>query len=97
MQKSYKEIESEEFCPYCGAPAERIPFPKKVYLSGTKVENAEYNPGLGCVTKNKRDRDEIAKRKGLVAVGNDFGSGESMQKNFDADRERKRAKRWESD
>lgn len=37
----------------------------------TKVEHAEYNPGLGCITKNSKHRAEIAKRKGLVEVGNE--------------------------
>jgi putative FmdB family regulatory protein len=82
-------------CPDCGAPADRNFTPSRVFLSGTKVEHAEYNPGLGCVVKNKRHREEICKRKGLIEVGNDFGSGDKMQAKYDADRAEKRKRSWD--
>ena len=66
-------------------------------FSGTAVQNAEYNPGLGCVVKNKAHRDELAKRKGLVEVGNDFKGGEGMQKHFDKKRDEAREERWNKD
>jgi putative FmdB family regulatory protein len=93
--KSVKDIDVNEFCPGCECPAERQFVPQHVYFSGTKVEHAEYNPGLGAVTKNKKHREELAKRKGVVEVGNDFGSGENMQKHFDQAREEKLKKRYE--
>lgn len=93
--KSVRDIDVNEYCPSCGDPGERQFIPSRVYFSSTSVQNAEYNPGLGCVTKNAKDRDEIAKRKGLVPVGNDYGSGEKMQKEFDTKREEKLAKRYE--
>lgn len=88
-------MDVNEFCPECAAPAERLFMPQRVYLSGTKVQNAEYNVGLGAVVKNAYERSELAKRKGLVEVGNDFKSGDSMQKNFDGERAVKREKAWE--
>jgi hypothetical protein len=93
--KSVKDIDVNEFCSSCGNPAERQFVPSRVYFSGTKVQHAEWNPGLGAVTKSKEHREELAKRKGLVEIGNDFKSGESMQKHFDEIRTDKLNKRYE--
>lgn len=93
--KPARDMEKNETCPKCGEFALRRFVPEHVYISGAKVEHAEYNPALGCVTKNSKHRAELAKRKGLVEVGNDYGSGEAMQKNFDTEREKKLAKRYE--
>jgi len=35
-------------------------------------EEAQWNPGLGCVTKSKTHRKEICKARGLVELGNDI-------------------------
>jgi hypothetical protein len=45
--------------------------------------------------KNKRHRQELAKQKGLVEVGNDFGAGEKIQKQFEAERAARREKEWD--
>lgn len=66
-----------------------------VQIIGAAVENAEYNPGLGCVTKSKRDREEQAKRRGLVEIGNDFGSADKMHDHYSKSREEARKKSWE--
>ncbi len=95
VAKSHKEMDTNEFCEQCGAPADRVKFPRNVYFSGTSVEHAEYNPGLGQVVKNKYHREELAKRKNLVEVGNDYKTGESMQTKFDTAREEKLKKRYE--
>ena len=93
VAKSVSERDSEERCT-CGEVAGRIPFPRMTYLNQTRVENAEYNPGLGCVTKNSKHRKEIAKRQGLVEIGNDYASGESQQKAMKKYREEKREQSW---
>jgi hypothetical protein len=89
--KSVREMDNNEFCESCGAPAERQ-FTPRVHIKGAKVEHPEYNPALGCVVKNSKHRAELAKRKGLVEVGNDFGSGEKLQESFDRARKAKLAK-----
>lgn len=94
--KSVKDIDVNEFCD-CGAPAERVFVPSRVYFSGAKVAHAEYNPGLGCVVKNDRHKKDIMKRKGLVEIGNDFKSPKSIHKTFEQERKSRRAKRWEKD
>ena len=93
--KSVKDMDVNEFCPRCEEPGVKQFLPNRVYLSGTKVQHSEYNPGLGAITKNRAHREELAKRKGLVEVGNDFKTGESMQTQFDQARAEKLAKRYE--
>lgn len=88
-------MDVNEFCPNCAAPAERKFVPSRVHFTGTKVQHAEYNPGLGAVVKDAQHRAELAKRKGLVEVGNDFKTGDAMQKQFDTERAVKREKAWE--
>ncbi len=95
VTKSVKDIDVTETCPQCGDFAERKFVPSKVYFSGTEVRDAEYNPGLGAVVKSKRHREELAKRKGLVEIGNDFKSSESIHKKFDEERSEKREQRYE--
>lgn len=95
--KSVKDIERSENCPQCGEFAERKFVPSRLYLAGTSVEHAEYNPGLGQIVKNKQHKKEICKRMGVVEVGNDFRSSEGIHKHFDSERKAKRARLWEKD
>lgn len=66
----------------------------KPQFIGTAVQEAEYNPGLGCIVKNNYHKDEIMKKKSLVEVGNDFGSGEKQQKHFDKKKEEELESKW---
>jgi len=88
-------MDVNETCPKCGEYAIRQFVPTKLHISGASVTHAEYNPGLGCVVKNKRHKEDLMKQKGVVEVGNDFGSGEKMNVHFDKGREEKFKKRWE--
>lgn len=71
--------------------------PENIYVSKAAVTHAEYNPGLGCVVKSEYHKKELLKERNLVEVGNDFKGGEKMSKEFDANREKKLADRWEKD
>lgn len=94
VTKLVKNMDEPEKCPHCETLAERQ-FTTRVHLIGTKIIEAEYNPGLGMVIKNKRQKQyELAKRN-LVEIGNDFGSSEKMQSSFETDRERQHEKSWE--
>ena len=97
MIKSVRDMDVNEFCPRCDEPAERQFVPKRVSFIGASVTHAEYNPGLGMVVKNKAHKEDILKRRGLVEVGNDYGSADKHQAKFDKDRSEKIAKRWEED
>lgn len=76
----------------CGKKAKKI-FSSQIHFIGTKIENAEFNVGLGAITKSKRHREELAKRKGLIELGNE--KPETVHKVFDTQREDKRKKSWE--
>lgn len=91
--QSIVEYDGKTSCPTCkNEVTERI-LSSRVHFIGTKVEDREYNPGLGQVVKNKKHREEIAKRMGLVEVGND-----NYAKNHDAldkDRAARHKRNWD--
>jgi len=95
VDKSMKDATRTEHCPQCGNPMERVW--TRTQIIGAKVQNAEYNPALGCVTKSAYHRAEVAKKKGLIEVGNDYGSGEKLQQKFETDRREKRERVWNED
>lgn len=92
--KPAAEYQSPELCPVknCGAPARKEFAPRRTYLSGTAVQEAEYNPGLGCVVKNKQERAEICKRRGLEEIGS--ATPESIHKHYDRRREERHEREW---
>jgi len=65
--KHHSKSKEPENCIKCDTLAHRV----MSLVRLTKVEKHEYNPGLGCVTKGKKHREEICKRRGLVEVGNE--------------------------
>ncbi len=89
--KRASEMENEEHC-RCGELAIRKFVPSRLYFSGTRVQEAEYNPGLGCIVKNKQQRAEICKQRGLIEVGNE--KPESIEKQFAQTRHDKWEKSW---
>ena len=87
----------EDPCPSCGAlcGVNSRDFSKsRPLFSGTSVQNAEFNPGLGQVVKNKYHREELARKKGLVEVGNDFNSGEKMQDIYKQKKKEELESKW---
>ena len=92
VTKSIKEYDGQDRCPVCANIGSRI-FSCNIYFTGTKIEDAEYNPGLGRITKSKSHREELAKQLNVVEVGNE--KPESIHKHFDQARETKRKKAYE--
>lgn len=92
--KTMSEIDRTEVCK-CGQSLDSSA--RKINFLGSflyeKVEDAEYNQGLGCVTYGRKHRAEIAKRKGLVEIGNDESPDQSYRR-FEAQREQASNKRW---
>ena len=93
--KPVAEIAHPELCKVCGNEATRSFVPSRIHIHGAAVEHAEYNPALGCITKNKKHRAELAKERGMVEIGNDFKSPDAIHKKFDGDREDRKKKAWE--
>ena len=91
--KRITEWTGKDPCPKCEKVGYRI-FSGDFVHYGTKIEDAEYNVGLGCITKSKRHRDELAKRRGVFEIGNE--DPEKIHNNFEKDRETKRRKSWEN-
>lgn len=98
VTKSHTHMRDPEDCSHCGgADTKRLFYPRSVELSKTKVKHAEYNPGLGCVVKNERHKDYLMKSKDVVEVGNDWKTGQTMQKDYYESRETKRKRTWDYD
>lgn len=90
--KSIKEYDGQDPCPECGIVGSRK-LSKNIFFTGTKIEDAEYNPALGTITKSKKHRDELAKRMNLVEIGNE--KPETIHNIFDKSREEKRKKAYD--
>lgn len=90
--KSMHDATRPENCPKCGEVGKRI-FTAPM-LNGTAVFMPQYVPSLGKSFNSKREMQYEVERRGLVEVGNDFGSGEKMQRSFDRERERVQDERW---
>jgi putative FmdB family regulatory protein len=90
--KSIKEYDGKDQCPECGNIGQRI-LSCSIYFTGTKIEDAEFNVGLGKITKSKKHREELAKRAGAIEIGNE--NPDKIHDHFDKQREEKRARSWE--
>lgn len=77
--KSVKELNDPECCPQCsGFKVERM-ICRTHFYGASDWDKAEYNPGLGVVTKNAKHRDKLARERGMIEVGN-----ESLEKTMDS-------------
>ena len=92
VYKSIKEYDAKDPCPLCGKVGSRI-LSCSIQFLGTKIEDAEFNIGLGKITKSKKHRDELAKQMNLIEVGNE--NPEKIHDKFDKQREEKRIRSWE--
>lgn len=89
--RSMTEGPKDELCVMCGNPMRRVfSIP---YVTGAKVEHAEYNPAFGKVIKNSRERGELAKRKGWVEVGTE--PTDKLHKSAENTLNQKLKKSWE--
>lgn len=89
--KPVSEYNKQENCPRCGAVLSKVFGTFQFY--GAKNEDAEYNHGLGQVIKSKKERKEVAKRMGLIEVGNE--KVESIHKHATITRQEKIKKKWD--
>lgn len=90
--KSAKFSSTEEACPACGHTETERLFTSNIHIVGAAVQNAEYNPGLGCVVKNKNHRAEVARQKGLVEVGNE--KPDTLHRETVERRQKEREREW---
>lgn len=90
--KSVKEIDNPEHCPKCGQLGERF-IASGIQFYGAKVEDAEYNPALGCIVKNSKHRRQLAKERGLEEIGNE--SVERVHRHFENRKEQELERAWD--
>lgn len=93
--ESIKERQGPYKCTQCGNQCIRSFKRCKFHFTGTKIEDAEFNPGLGQITKSKAHREELSKKLGVVEIGNDFKSADSVHEKFDSSRNEKLKKSWD--
>jgi putative FmdB family regulatory protein len=91
--KSLSEIDQPEHCDKCQATAERF-IGNTSFYGASDWDKAEFNPGLGCVTRNGKHRREIAKSRGLEELGNDYSKPERMISESEKARERRYNDGW---
>lgn len=91
--KSIKEYDGQDQCVSCGNVGKRIYTRCKFHFTGTKIEDAEFNPGLGKITKSKAHRNELAKQMNVEEVGNE--NPDRLHAHFDSAREQKIKKSWD--
>lgn len=93
LYRPAEEYDHPAICGHCQSADTRLMISGGLGFFGTKIEDAEYNPGLGCITKSKRHRDEIAKRKGLIEIGNE--NPHTLIRDEVTNRERERERSWQ--
>lgn len=86
------ESNTDESCPACGHDKTDRIFSSNIHITGARVQHAEYNPGLGCVVKNKTHREELARRRGLIEVGNE--TPDTLYKETVEKKEKEREAAW---
>jgi putative FmdB family regulatory protein len=91
--QSIKEYDGTTVCEDCGTPTKERIFSPNVTFIGASVENAEFNHGLGIVTKNSKHRRDEARARGLEEVGTE--RVEKIHSKFEQDRAEKRKRNWD--
>lgn len=82
--KSLAHINDVERCPECQSyRVER--YISRTSFYGASVEDAEYNPAFGQVVRDKKHRNQLAKERNMVEIGNE--TPEKIHKKFDQDRD----------
>jgi hypothetical protein len=91
--RTLKDFDQEEICPKCELVlvAQPIRVPE---LMRTAVQHAEFNVGLGVVTKNRQHREELARQRDLVEIGSE--TTETIKREVSDAHAAKRAKEWDA-
>lgn len=69
--KSIKDYDLPESCHSCQSLTTVRQISRTHFYGASDWDSASYNPAFGKVIKNKKHRDEEAKRLGLIEVGNE--------------------------
>lgn len=80
----------QEMCKDCGSSLIRII--SRPTLSISKTDWPEYNPGLGEVVNNRRHRADLAKRRGLIEIGNE--NMNKIEKKLKREKAERKEREW---
>lgn len=69
--KSISMLDDPEACPKCSSKETERHISRTHFYGASDWDKAQYNPGLGVVTKNAKHAARIAKDRGLIEVGNE--------------------------
>lgn len=92
--KSMSQLDRDEECPackrVCASKDRQMP---RVNFSGAGDWNTQgFHPALGCYTSSNKHARDIAKRRGLIEVGNE--KPEAIHKACEKQRAETREQRW---
>lgn len=91
--KSISMLENAEFCSTCNIASKRcISAPALDRTSASGWNNQQFNPALGCYTRNDQHAKKIAKSRGLEEIGNEHP--DKMHDYFEKKREEIKQDRW---
>jgi hypothetical protein len=83
-------------CPKCQASDNhRFIAGTRFFIGASDWDKAEYNPALGCVTRNAQHRRQIARDRGVEEIGNDYGSVDKIHKHFESAKAEELRRSWE--
>lgn len=88
--KPVSEYKKKELCPFCETQASRVFTAPHFSVDKTQ---AEYNPAIGKVIKNKRHLKYEVDKRGLIEVGNE--KPKKIHSEMEATRKHKRQQRYE--
>ncbi len=92
--KALADIDNAEACPKCGQPAQRY-IARTHFYGANDWDKAEFNPGLGMVTRNGLHARAEAKARGFEEVGNE--APDKLHAHFDKGRKERYERRWADD
>ncbi len=94
MVKPVKDFDLKHECSECGCEETTVVISSKIHHIGAKVQSSEFNHGLGCVVHSKKEREEIAKQRGLIEVGNEKPN--TLHQESVVKREIEKQKEWDA-
>lgn len=69
--RSYQEYSLPALCDACQS-SNTIRLISRTHFYGANTwDQASYNTGLGCITKNTKHAEQIARERGLIPIGNE--------------------------
>ena len=92
MVKSVADLNRDEPCPDCKSPDTFREINGFSFYGASDWDSAEFNHGLGRVTRNAKHRGEIAKRLGVEEIGNQ--DPDRMHKHYESQRDADREASW---